>query len=450
MKTQVEKLMELKQLYEAGILSKEEMEAEKAKILTSDDSKPKYEAKTPEPEPLIKEEKNSGDKEESFFSKYKYPIIVLVALFAGLLTYLLMSNSNSPEDIDLPVIEETEFEEVPVPVVEDMATGNKALKGTIGDNIGFTMHLTITDEIEGTEHYDSQKSTVILKIKSTKDNKRISLQEYDGQIKAGVFDGYINYNIYSGVYTSPKGKPYSFTAQIMSEEEFEKYLVTERITYKKSKNSIKTCIRIDFPIQGDETLMEKLRSFILYTLESFFEEEYKKKTFDGQTIVNYFGYNYIQAWVQDLENEEGLFEVIHNIDILKSFENDKFISYHVYSTDMVGGPMIGHWDEGATFNKSNGERVQVIASPSNKEFKNLLVNAICKEVAKRDADYNVENIDFSEIMSYSEPYLEKNGVYFRYRQEAFGLCRAMGEISFTLPYSKVKKFMTSEARCLIE
>ena len=41
-KSNIDKLMELKQLYEQGILTKEEMEAEKAKILNA--STPKVES----------------------------------------------------------------------------------------------------------------------------------------------------------------------------------------------------------------------------------------------------------------------------------------------------------------------------------------------------------------------------------------------------------------------
>ena len=103
--TQIEKLMELKQLYEQGILTKEEMEAEKHKILGKNNEVPKTEMayKHEQQAQIVREEPSKDPYQEAdkpFFDKYKYYIIVgvLASLLAiGWYTY---SNHRKPAIIN--------------------------------------------------------------------------------------------------------------------------------------------------------------------------------------------------------------------------------------------------------------------------------------------------------------------------------------------------------------
>ena len=94
-----------------------------------------------------------------------------------------------------------------------------ALKGNINETIGFSMKLHFMgNEIEGSEHYDSQKSNDTLSIKGTIDeNGNVLLYEYDNLVKCGTFEGVINDDTYSGTYTNPRGKSMSFSALVVSE-----------------------------------------------------------------------------------------------------------------------------------------------------------------------------------------------------------------------------------------
>ncbi len=94
-----------------------------------------------------------------------------------------------------------------------------ALKGSINKKFGFTMKLHFEgNEIEGTEHYDSQPKDANLIIKGSKgDNGTILLYEYDGKTKAGTFSGTIENTIFSGTFTNPKGKTFPFTADVRNE-----------------------------------------------------------------------------------------------------------------------------------------------------------------------------------------------------------------------------------------
>lgn len=222
-KANIDKLMELKQLYEQGILTKEEMEVEKQKILNNSTSKkPERSVQDPEPriEPVISPasqvvEEDSiyeEDEKQSFFDKYKAFIIggiALVLVIAGIaFVPKIISNAN-----DIP-ISDVSIEEIGEPV---------ALKGKINNKIGFSMQLQCTgNEVNGTEHYDSQKSEAIVTIKGTIAEGHMILHEYDNGLESGKFEGSFDNVTFTGTFTNSKGKAMPFTARVLSVEDLAK------------------------------------------------------------------------------------------------------------------------------------------------------------------------------------------------------------------------------------
>lgn len=100
---------------------------------------------------------------------------------------------------------------------------NIILKGVIAEKIGFSMNLQQNgDEIEGTEHYDNQKSDVIVSIKGTIDDEgNLTLYEYDGGIRTGSFSGNIDGSSYYGTFTNAKGNKMPFSADVLNKEDME-------------------------------------------------------------------------------------------------------------------------------------------------------------------------------------------------------------------------------------
>lgn len=98
-KTNIDKLMELKQLYEQGILTKEEMEIEKKKILLGDVSKGKQQSSTASKSELQvpsayntrRSSKSEGEK-VPFFQKYKTYIFIGIGILIVGSIYLFYSN----------------------------------------------------------------------------------------------------------------------------------------------------------------------------------------------------------------------------------------------------------------------------------------------------------------------------------------------------------------------
>ena len=227
-KTQIDKLMELKQLYEQGILTKEDMEVEKWKILGTENETAKEAPRqektllSDSQQPQIEVEK----PDEPFFQKFK-TYIIGIALLLLIACIIFVPREVSPPDM---VAEDS------IPELKTLA-----LKGMINNKIGFSMHLEYYgNEVEGTEHYDSQKSDVNVSIKGVNnENGKMILSEYDGNIKAGTFEGTIVGDRYSGTFTNSKGKIFPFSANILTESELariekeEKQFETTKIVYKK-------------------------------------------------------------------------------------------------------------------------------------------------------------------------------------------------------------------------
>ena len=216
-KSNIDKLMELKQLYEQGILTKEEMEAEKKKILGTVPEAPKPESpKTigQQPSDEVKEPANYSSvyTGKTFFEKYKGYIIGGIALLLLIVGLLFVPKK----------IFHTDMASVPNDTLAKIKT--LALRGVINDKIGFTMHISISgNEIEGTEHYDNQRTEEILVIKGVNnDNGQMILSEYDKNTKAGTFEGIINGEIYSGTFTNSKGRSFPFSANILTESAISK------------------------------------------------------------------------------------------------------------------------------------------------------------------------------------------------------------------------------------
>ena len=222
-KTKIEKLLELKKLYENGILTKEEMEAEKQKILGTTTPPPKQSIphETKEPVKEIETYDNitaidsefEEDEEESFFKRNK--VLIILCIVAGVIgIYFLFSKVILPLSDADKEHETLAIERNREPI---------AIKGKINGKIGFTMRLKFNGrEIEGTEHYDSQKADAILSVKGSIDNEGfMTLREFDGNNEAGLYKGNLSANSFEGTFTNTKNTVFPFYADVMSEKEMQ-------------------------------------------------------------------------------------------------------------------------------------------------------------------------------------------------------------------------------------
>lgn len=448
--TQLDKLMELKQLYESGILTKEEMEAEKQKILgaASVTPEPKI-SQTIEQQPPIEVEEpieySLEEPDKTFFAKYKGYIIggiALLLVIAGILFMPKIISHADMADVSYENKEEIKF---------------LALKGLINDNIGFTMHLSINgNEIKGTEHYDNQRAEVKLVIKGDNtENSKMVLYEYDGNIKAGTFEGTIGGDIYAGTFTNSKGKSFPFSAKILTEsalariEQEERLFETNKISYKNYSKTANVYLSVDYPTKGSDALLQETRKYISKIVSMFFNiNEYGGSLNDGNSVINSYGKTKFddldREWKLDRENREeayeGAPEYQEEIEIIKDYENVNCVSLCAHYYYFHGG-VSNRFCNASTFRKVDGKSLHIIRS-NNTGLHKLIISAVKNKLGD---DYESVNEEFESSPVPNIMHLVKDGVQFDYQHYQIGP-GYLGQISITIPYDKIKPYLTEEAK----
>ena len=450
-KTNIEKLMELKQLYEQGILTKEEMEVEKHKILGTTIETPKPDSSQTIEQQSHVEAKESAEysvenTDDSFFDKYKGYVIGGIALLLVIAVTIFV-----PKMITHPTVPVSDDDSIP-------EINTLALKGSINDKIGFTMHLSISgNEIEGTEHYDNQRTEVNLVIKGVdNENGRMILSEYDGNTKAGTFEGTIGGDTYSGTFTNSKGKCFPFSANIVTESELariekeEKQFETTKIVYKKNTSSANVELSADYPIKGADALLQNTRKYIKEVIANMFQiegYEYKGSLNDGNSVINSYG----KAKFDELDREwkenayEGASAYVETIEFTKDFENENCVSLCAHSYYFHGG-VSNEFCDASTFRKVDGRHINIIRSNNDKGLHKLIINAVKNKLGE---DYESVNEEFESSPVAGIIHLVKDGVQFDYQHYEIGP-GSLRQVSITIPYDKIKPYMTEEAKNVLE
>ena len=376
-KSNIDKLMELKKLYEQGILTQDELESEKKKILgtTPKTTKPEFHPNTEQQPPEeVKEiaDYSPVDTGETFFIRFKGYIIGGIALLFVITGIILVPKITSKPDM---VAEPTDAIAEPKTL---------ALKGIINDKIGFTMHLTIGgNDVEGKEHYANQREDVNLAIKGVnRDNGKMVLYEYDGNTKAGTFEGTIVGDTYSGTFTNSKGKTFPFSANIMTEsalskmEKEEKLFETTKIVYTKITSSANVELSVEYPIKGTDALLKNTRKYINEVIANMFQiegYEYKGSLNDGNSVINSYG----KAKFDELDREwkenayEGASAYVETIEFTKDFENENCVSLCAHSYYFHGG-VSNEFCDASTFRKVDGKHINIIRSNNDKGLHKLV------------------------------------------------------------------------------
>ena len=445
-KTNIEKLMELKQLYESGILTKEEMEAEKQKILGSQQESQQQEVAQRQQD--LWQEPVAIENNKPSNNRNKYYVIAAIVILLCLVAILVPKLTSTSET---PTVSTEEVKETQKTI---------ALKGRIDNKIGFSMHLTIKgSEIEGTEHYDSQKSDVTLSLKGTIDDTgHVTLHEYDNQTESGVYEGVLNDTSFTGTFKIKSGKPMQVTADVMDAAALKRVeaeaLIIEVKTTSFAKNSggVNVEIIADYPVKANDLLLASTRNYVCGVIAGMFDINSNgvDKT-NGQSAVNTLGNKKFARLKKEKTDDEASddTEYTETVEVKMDFENDKCVSFCGQSYFCHGG-VGNYFCVGATFRKVDGKQIRIFKNPKDATLKNALKSALRK---KMGGNYDMIS-DFNEgfadnPMPRELPHMVEDGVEFDYQHYEIGP-GAFGQISVVVPYSKIKQCLTKEALNLIE
>ena len=222
---------------------------------------------------------------------------------------------------------------------------------------------------------------------------------------------------------------------------------TTRMIYTKNENDINVELKVDYPTDGSDYLVNSIRSYINNQIANIFDEKRLSSDLEGNSLINSYGTNKYKALQKEKGSDNLDFE--ETLEIEKCFENDKCISYSASSSWCHGG-VINYFCIGATFKKEDGNIIRVIKDPNNSELKSIIKRALKNKLGNDydDIPMFAENFDNSP-MPRELPYLVSGGVKFDYQHYEIGP-GAWGQISVVVPYTTIMAHLTDEARNMIE
>jgi hypothetical protein len=239
----------------------------------------------------------------------------------------------------------------------------------------------------------------------------------------------------------------------------ENIVSVETVKYEKSDSTAEVYILVQWPMEGNKALVDSLRHHIANLLES---------EIDGPKAIETYGESLFESLSEDWhsvydemepEARMGAFSKTHDITVLA--ETDRYITYH-YQTYMYGGGAHGYTTEvGFTFRKSDGRQIPLLTETESPQLASLIKEGVrgffSGEAEKPYTDEELLEFLFIEEVSalnhiplpVNPPYLTKTGLVMLYTQYEIGPYSS-GIISFEIPFDKIRPFLTTEAKALIE
>ena len=251
-------------------------------------------------------------------------------------------------------------------------------------------------------------------------------------------------------------------------------LVVDSIGKSFNSSNIQVDLAYSFPVSGPQPLVDSLRVFLRTELEGtvgvYSSTTSKIKSYknlsNGRGMINYYAklaYKNLCGINDDADSAECILASELSTCVMKKCETKSYVTYRSFSYIYSGGAHGMAGDVGFTFDKKTGEKVQKILSPKHiKALQPMLktgFRSYFREMAKSNGSRNIEsevkdNMDNllleHKIISLPENgvSLSPEGVVFIYGEYEAG-CYAIGMPTFTVPYSKIGKYLSPKARRLV-
>jgi len=243
------------------------------------------------------------------------------------------------------------------------------------------------------------------------------------------------------------------------------------VKFDKSDDHATVSFEFDYPL-GNSVVADSIRAFILRIDSSTGNDEdisYTGPVKNGAEFIKYFGKKVFESLSEqhaaDLEDvnkdrEEGEDPIYFGAysqakEYKLEYDAPHYVTYVVDGDDYLGGAHGLPYCYGATFSKADGHMLgNPVKDTDSPAFHKLLIEG----VASYFSEDGVTEDNLHEWLLVepdnltgpaNEPFLVKNGVRFIY--SAYEIAPfAAGLPEFTIPYDKIKPFLTTEAKRLIE
>ena len=276
------------------------------------------------------------------------------------------------------------------------------------------------------------------------------------------------------------------TDSVDSTSTTEKLFATDSIQFAKaSKDStITSHIVIDYP-SGDDDLDIAVRKYIAQELSDLHlpgisDEPTTQKTpkfkgsldkqgdkegiiEKGKELVDFFGnsnYLFLEKELKDIKQYSADAEIYmsYEANVRKTGETAHYLNYNSNTYTFEGGAHGSATDYSVNIDKATGKVLkETVDTTQVKALQPILRKGVLRYFkAQGDKDITEKNLgDYLFIekgiipLPKYAPYLAKDGVHFIYQQYEIGPY-AMGMVSFVVPYSDIKAFLTADALRLIK
>ncbi len=200
---------------------------------------------------------------------------------------------------------------------------------------------------------------------------------------------------------------------------------------------------------------ERLRLAVGEWLDEQLGGYYRGDATDLRALVDFYGKSITDTLRSELTDlPEGVI-VEYDARMEKVFETDKVVTYTLQTFINLGGAHPSSGEQGVTFRKSDGRRLtwDIVRHRFEYDFNEVLKESLKAYFnAKTDKDLEQMLFDGNNIyglpLPKTPPFFMENGVGFIYQQYEIA-AYAMGMPGDTIPYERIKPFMTEWAKRLI-
>lgn len=233
-------------------------------------------------------------------------------------------------------------------------------------------------------------------------------------------------------------------------------LKTDTMSYEKEEDIYKLSYFVDYPVEGDDSLVQSVRAFI----NDYLGGAYEGPLDNGRDMLKR---NCEIEFGTFLENcgevdDEDIDELFMRKLVNKRVETNTFVTFRAFTSQYAGGLHGIAYETGVTFSKVNGkcfgfDMMKGLDSPA---FKQLIKEGLRKFFSKEDDEKGMSDEDLKdELVAFngsidelplpnSEPYMTEEGVTFIYQPYEISYYAA-GRPEFTIPYDVVRPYLTPQA-----
>ena len=248
-------------------------------------------------------------------------------------------------------------------------------------------------------------------------------------------------------------------------------LVVDSIGKSYSTEKVDVDLAYSFPVSGPQPLVDSLRAYLssemVWVGDSYSDEDVESKPYsnfaDGKGMINYYAknaYKSISKTLDEIDDPEVDWKPAISMFVMKLNEMDRYVTYYSTFYTYSGGAHGMASEYGATFDKKTGVMLRNVLNPKDVKALQPILRAGVESYFSRwyekehDAESRVKtDMDALSLENGIIPlpgsgvYLSPEGVVFIYGLYEIG-AYAIGMPTFTVPYKKIGKFLSPEARRL--